>query len=393
MHAPPSRPVTPANWQQPDLIRWSFCHVDQILPTVTIPADSESVVELPIAPLELRDLPVPGPSGQQLTVGKVVGATQTDGWLVLHRGRVVLEEYLGGMTSASRHLLQSVSKSVVSTVVGALVTRGVIDPKHAVAEYVPELTGSGYGSATVRQLLDMRSGIGFREDYDDPRSDSRMLEALTGWAPLPEGVEPSTLRSFIGSLRHVRPHGGVFEYRSSETDVLGLVCQGATSRAFPELAAELVWSPIGAETDAQICVDAEGTAVFDGGICATVRDVARLGSVMISEGVALTGRQVVSAAWVDDIFTGAPDGLAAFAPAAAKNSMPGGLYRSQFWIPQPGGDVALAVGIHGQLIYLDRCLDLVGVKLSSWPEPENLKKLGATRAMFAAIGRHLASRD
>ena len=81
----------------------------------------------------------------------------------------------------------------------------------------------------------MRSGIGFREDYLDPHSDSRTLEAITGSAPLPYGVAPSTLRTFLRGLRQTRPHGGPFDYRSCEPDVLGLVCEGATGERFPEL--------------------------------------------------------------------------------------------------------------------------------------------------------------
>lgn len=384
----PPRSVTPANWQQPDLIRWSFSHVDEILPTVAI-RPGPTAADLPSSPSDLGSLPVVGPYGESLTVADVVRATDTDGWLVLHRGRVVAEDYPGVTTPSTPHLLQSVSKSVVSTVLGALVGHGVVDPSRTVGTYVPELADCDYGTATVRQVLDMRSGIGFREDYLDPSSDSRILEAVTGWAPLPTGVQAGTVRTVLRGLRQVRPHGGRFDYRSCETDALGLVCEGATGRRFPQLASELVWSRIGAVDDALICVDTEGTGVFDGGLCTTLRDLARFGAMIISEGVSLFGQQVVPAAWVDDVFAGGPDSTQAFAGAALDNAMPGGRYRSQFWFPSASRDVALAMGIHGQLIYLDRRIGLVGVKLSSWAEPSNPWKSGAALAMFATIAAHL----
>lgn len=385
----PDHQVTIQDWQRPELIGWSFSHVEEILPTAVIGRGGSFPVELPYQPHDLQMLPVTGWAGETLTVADVVRATDTDAWLVLHGGQIVAEEYLGNTTPATRHLLQSVSKSLVSTVLGALVGRGLVDPHRTVADYVPDLAESGYGTATIRQVLDMRSGIGFREDYLDPTSDSRMLEATTGWAPLPEGATPGTLRSFIRNLRQIRPHGGVFEYRSCESDVLGLVCEGATGRRFPEIASELVWSRLGADHDALITVDSEGTGVFDGGICATLRDLARFGSTMVNGGRSPAGEQILPSDWVDDIFTGGDDSAQAFAEGPVDHLMPGGRYRSQFWLPTPGRDVALALGIHGQLIYLDRCLGLVGVKLSSWPEPQHTWKSATSLAMFAAISRYL----
>ena len=394
MHEPaprtvPSRPVTTANWQEPDLIHWSFSHVDHILATATIESGDGPVAHLPSAPIELSLVPVPGPYGEPLTVTDVVRATDTDAWLVLHHGRILAEEYANTTTAQTRHLLQSVSKTLVGAVVGALVGQGAIDPARTVGTYVPDLADVGYGTATVRQVLDMRSGMGFREDYLDPHSDSRILEAITGWAPLPDGVAPSTIRRFLRDLRQTRPHGGLFDYRSCETDVLGLVCEDATGERFTELAHRVLWSPIDAADDALICVDDGGTGVFDGGVCATLRDLARFGAMIISDGISLTGARVLPGAWVEDVFTGGPDSAEAFAVAAVANEMPGGHYRSQLWVPAAGSDVALALGIHGQLIYLDRRLGLVGVKLSSWPEPSNTWKSGAAIAMFAAIGRAL----
>lgn len=385
----PSRPVTTATWQEPDLIRWSFSHVEQILPTAVIPAGTQPA-ELPAEGRDLLEVTVTGPAGESLTVAEVVAATDTDAWLVWHRGRLVAEHHLAA-SSTSRHLLQSVSKSLVGTVVATLVDRGVVDPAQPVSAYVPELIGTGYADATVRQLLDMRSGVGFDEDYTNPLSDSRRLEAVTGWAPLPPGTAPGTLRSFLAGLRQIRPHGGPFDYRSSETDVLGLVCQAAAGRPFPALAGELLWSPIGAANDAAICVDQEGTGVFDGGICATPRDLIRFGAMIIADGFSLTGRRVVSDSWIEDVYAGAPDGTAAFAASAAINGMPGGRYRSQFWCPSPRRDLALALGIHGQLIYLDRGRDLVGVKLSSWPTAQDFWKHTVSLAMFDAIAAELSA--
>ena len=112
-----------------------------------------------------------------------MAATNTDGWMVSHRGRTVAEHYFQGMGPGSRHLLMSVSKSFVGVVAGSLFASGQLDPDEGLAAYVPELGDGGYAGATVRHLLDMRSGIHFSEDYLDPNSEVRILEQAIGWAP------------------------------------------------------------------------------------------------------------------------------------------------------------------------------------------------------------------
>lgn len=389
----PADPVTLANWQQPGQLRWSFQHLDEVLPVATIPR-AAGPVGLVDAVGELGDLgavEVTLADGAVRSVTEIVEATDTDAWMVLHGDRILAESYLGGMTPHTRHLLMSVSKSLVSSVLGVLVDRGVIDVEAPVTDYVPELAPSGYAGASVRTVLDMRSGIHFSEEYLDPQAEVRQLDAAVGWAPSLGPTSPRTLREFLISLWAERPHGGPFDYRSCEADVLGWVIEGATGRPFPEVASELLWGPLGTEADAFITVDAEGTGMFDGGICATLRDLARFGAMVVSGGVSLTGQRVLSQAWVDDIYAGGPDSAEACAAGPHADLMPGGMYRSQFWFPSASRDVAHCRGIHGQFVYLNRVTGVVGVKFSGWPLPLDDDKGNAAMAMFDAISDHVAS--
>ena len=161
--------------------------------------------------------------------------------------------------------------------------------------YVPALAHSGYAGATVRHLLDMRSGIAFSEDYLDPMAEVRLIEQAIGWAPRTVPDLPSTMYDFLLTLRQGSPHGGPFQYRSCETDVLGWICEAASGVRMPELMSELLWSKLGAQNDATIGVDSVGTGMFDGGINACLRDLARFGSLFLNGGTSLTGQQVVSA--------------------------------------------------------------------------------------------------
>ena len=246
---------------------------------------------------------------------------------------MLAEEYPDGMHLQTPHLLMSVSKSLVGIVAGALVAGGLLDVD-GLASLVRAAAGrkSGYAGATVRHLLDMRSGIAFSEEYLDQDAEVRVLEEAIGWAPRLHADVPQTMYDYLLTLRQKSPHGGPFEYRSGETDVLGWVCEAAAGERMPELMSRLLWSRIGAEFDANIGVDSVGTGMFDGGICAALRDLARFGAMVLNDGTSLTGEQVVPAAWIADTVVGGPDSRDAFAAYARPTT------------PCPGGCTATSSG-------------------------------------------------
>ncbi|MFJ6415189.1 serine hydrolase domain-containing protein [Paeniglutamicibacter sp. NPDC091659] len=380
---------TAAQWQEPEHLRWSFQHMDELFPSATIGAAGPAA-ELARHPRDLRTLEVPLPGGVSLSVAEILAETRTDAWAVLHGDRLVTEEYFGEMGAGTRHLLMSVSKSLVSCVVGSLAGSGAIDVATGIEHCIPGLRGTGYEGATVRDLLDMRSGVRFSEEYLDPASEVRQLDRAIGWAPPIQGA-PETLKDFLRSLQREREHGGSFAYRSCETDVLGWLCEEAGGKPFADLASELLWSRIGAENDAYLVQDADGTGVFDAGICATLGDLARFGAMVRDGGLSLTGQRVVDRAWADDIFAGGADSREAFAAGDHEEDMPGGMYRSQFWFPSGDRDAAFCLGIHGQMIYINRASGVVGVKLSSTALPVDPFEGPAAEAMFGAISDHLVA--
>ncbi|MFV0460183.1 MAG: serine hydrolase domain-containing protein [Actinomycetales bacterium] len=391
----PPFPVTLENWQTPEQVGWTFTHMDEIFPTAPIHR-GVLAPSLPRVEYQPDDLPVSCYDASVHTVAEVMSYTHTDGWMVLRDDpvtgpQVLLERYGQTMGPATRHLLMSVSKSIVGVVVGALAGQGMIDPTAPLTRYIPELTGCGYDGATVRHLLDMRSGIRFSEDYLDSTAEVRLLEQAFGWAPRTSPDVPTNLRAFLQSLRRDREHGGVFEYRSCESDVLGWVIEAVTGARFAEVASNLVWSRIGAEFDANIGVDSQGSGMFDGGISATLGDLARFGLMILRDGTSVTGEQVVPDWWIAESVHPDHDSVAAFAASPGDNRMPGGFYRNQFWIPDAARPVLLCLGIHGQMVYVNRHARVVAVKLSSWPTPQDAWKLFSTLAAFDAVSSQLAS--
>lgn len=381
------------NWLSAPYAHWSFQHVEDFVPTAVISRGTGPTAALPAASAAIADIGVTGTDGVPTTVGAVMARTATDGWAVAHRSSMAAEEYLDGMGARTRHLLFSVSKSLVAAVVGALHGAGAIELDAPVTKYVPALANCGYAGATVRQLLDMRSGIAFSDNYLHPTAEIHVLDQAVGWAPRSHPEVPATLRDFLLTLRQKSPHGGPFEYRSCETDVLGWICEVAGGQRMPDLMSELLWSRIGAQSDATIGVDTAGTGFFDGGINACLTDMVRFGSLFLRDGTSLTGQQVVPAAWIADTLDGGPDSRQAFAASPDDTQMPGGMYRNQVWFPYPGNNVVLCQGMCGQMIYVNRAAELVAAKLSTQPDAGDPQMLLDTLRAFDSVAHELARND
>lgn len=381
--------VTLANWQLEPHQRWAFQHMRELMPSQVI--DGNDVPrELPerlvdIAGVELETHWAP-------TVTDLIAATDTDGFLVMHRGDVVFEQYVAPMTRRRRHLVMSVTKSVVSCVAASLWEDGLLDPEAPVETYVPELASSGYAGATVRTLLDMRSGIRFHETYADPDSQVRIMERSMGWAP--RGLsDPLGMYPYILTIEHEGAHDDIFEYRSIDTDTLGWVCERAAGQRMSDLISARVWEPIGAYHDAEITADPLGFAIHDGGLSATLRDLGRFGQMLI-DGGRVGDRQVIPQAWLDTTLDPPADVRDAFARSVNEPYMPGAWYRNQFWmVPGDDGPIQLALGIHGQMVFMEPSTGVVGVKLSAWPSPQDSDRLQGTIAAFRAIGRELQAQE
>jgi CubicO group peptidase (beta-lactamase class C family) len=366
--------ITLANWQDPEHTAWSYRHMRELVPTARV-RHGEPASLLPDAAAAPGDL----------AVRRLLADDRTDGLIVVHEGEVVLEEYRRGMERHDVHLLQSVSKSITGTLAGILVAQGVLTPEDPVPSHVPELAGTSFDGATVRHLLDMCAGTRFDENYADPASDLRASEAQFGWAPGPR-PSPDAL-AYLSQLANHRPHGGRFEYRSILTDVLGLVLERAAGAPFADVLGRELWSPMGAETDAYVTVDADGFAVADGGICVTLRDLARFGRLVLDAGV-VDGVEIVPAAWLQDTLTGGADSAEAFAADEHSAELPGGHYRNQWWVPA-GRQVLLGMGIHGQFLFVDRGARTVIALLSTWPTSLDPDRRAIALAAFHACGREL----
>jgi CubicO group peptidase (beta-lactamase class C family) len=359
--------VTLANWREHPFSEWSFRNVRELLPTANI-ARSKQPTSLPLALSYLDAVTFEKMSGEKINVGEALRMSHTDGFVVLHGGRIVSEWYAHGLGPEAPHLIFSVSKSIAGTLGGILTDHGKLDPDVPVTHYIPEMQRSVYGAdCTVRHLLDMGVGIQFDEDYLAREGDVVDYRRSTGWDP-PDVSKPSIhLRQYLQTLRpDGKPHGHTFHYVSTNTDVLGWVYERACGTSYAKILSQYLWEPMGAENDAYIAVDSRGAARVAGGICATVRDLARFGEMMRNRGVS-KGRQVVPGWWIDDIRNNGN------AEAWSRGEVfPNGNYRSKWYTVDRNHTPFAAVGIHGQWIYIDPANETVIVRVSSQPLPMDL---------------------
>ena len=367
---PPAKVVRQADgsfYRFPQL-RWSLSHWREIFPTANVSRGVGPVADLPRAetPAGLDDVRFTRlTGGPPMTFAESLAALYTDGIVVLHRGRIVYERYFGALEATRPHIAFSVTKSLFGTLAAMLVAEGALDEDAPVSRYLPELATSGFGDATVRQVLDMTTALDYSEVYGDPRSSFVEYARAAGMLPRPAGATgPGDVYSFVASIpKDDAPHGERFTYRSPNTDVVGwLVARVGGQR--PEAVLEnRLWSRLGAEGDAFMTLDGAGNATAAGGFNARLRDLARFGEMMRLGG-RLDGRQVVPAAVVERIRQGGD--RSAFA-AAGFDTLRGWSYRDQWWISHDDHGTFMARGIHGQAIYVDPRAEMVIARYSSHP--------------------------
>jgi CubicO group peptidase (beta-lactamase class C family) len=387
---PPERLVTLDNWITPPFNRWGLQHLQELVPCAPIPG-APTPWRLPRTDRDLGTLRVEV-DGRIGTLDDVLDETATDAFIVLQRGTILWERYANGMGPATRHLCFSVSKSVVATVAGILIGRGELDPSAFVTELIEELAGTAWEGATVQHLLDMRTGTAFSEVYDEVGGDSDTFGQVIGWFPRTDPSTPADTYTYLAGMPADRPHGGSFDYRTPLTSMVGWVCERVADRRMPALIGDELWTPMGAEFEASLAVDAIGSGFVGGGFNATLRDMARFGELWRRGGALPNGTQLISADWVRDTLSGGPDSTKAWweAPQFKPDPMfPDAFYRNKWWIHDATRPLYSAIGIHGQYVTIDGAAELVVARFSSLPVADDEADDQRHIAVVGALGEAL----
>jgi CubicO group peptidase (beta-lactamase class C family) len=313
----------------------------------------------------------------------------TDGILILHRGRIVYERYFGCLEAAGKHAAMSMTKSLIGLLAEILVAEGTLDQDALVSTIVPELAESAFGDATVRQVMDMTTGLAFSEDYADPKAEIWEYSAAASPFPRPtDYTGPDGYYEYLATVRAEGEHGETFGYKTVNTDALGWILSRVTGKAVTRLLSERIWSRMGAEQDAYFTVDGRGTPFAGGGMSAGLRDLGRIGLAMLGEGE-IHGERLFPAEVVASIRRGGE--RAAFAKAGYTTLL-GGSYRSMWWVLHNDHDAYAARGVHGQTIYVDPTAEMVIVRFASFPDAFNSKIDPTSLPAYQAVAEYLLSK-
>jgi len=381
-----SQNITLENWIEPENNRWAFRHTCDLISTEVIARGSDTICEISKNFDDFGAVEFTKSNGCKTDVESLIRESFTDGFLVLHRGVAVHETLCEGFDRSDRHIVFSITKSVVGMLAGILVHQGLFSRNDLASDFIPELDRSGWAGATIGNILDMTSGVDFQEDYQDRSSKYWELRRAL-YHQTDEAGERTFegILDFLPSIGTHGSHGREFNYQSVETLVLCWIIERTTGRRLAGLIESEIWSKLGAEHDGYIMLDPKGVAYGAGGLCTSVWDLARFGQMVANYG-SLNGAQIVPEEWVVQCSAGDPR---TFERSTYAKRIPNGAYKNQWWIKDSTACQPMALGIHGQMIYIDRAKDMVGVKMSSWPAARQHEMLEDTISAFEAIAESL----
>lgn len=368
----------------PDLQPSTYRHIDQIFDTRAF-ARGAQVYPLPDAEHRLDKVSYAA-DGKTYGIDDFMSRNQVGGLLIIKDGRVKLERYGLGNDAHSLWTSFSVGKSIVSTLVGAAVKDGAIhsidDP---VTKYLPTLRGSAYDGVSLRNMLQMSSGVKWDEDYASGHSDiGRLVDCVSRKVP-------GCIVAFMSKLPRAAAPGTKFNYNTGETYLLGMVVSAATHKHLTQYLSEKIWSPFGMQSDGYWMLDSkDGQEMGGGSLSMTLRDYGRFGLFMLGGGIA-GGAKVLPEGWI-----AAATGVHPDSPQVGYGKLDAGSvdgYGYQWWLfpPKNAGMAGQysAEGVFGQFIYVNPSEKLVVVVWSAWPPAWVDSKEIETMAFFDATATAL----
>jgi CubicO group peptidase (beta-lactamase class C family) len=294
-----------------------------------------------------------------------VARQRVRGVLVLHDGKIRLERYVSPHSPTTRWNSFSIAKSITSTLLGAAIKDGAVRSlDDRVTRYIAALRGSAYDDVTVRQLLTMTSGVKWNEDYTDVNSDVARM-----YAQAPDPRFDMTVR-YVRMLPRESPPGTKWVYKTSETNLVGVLVAEATRKPLADYLSEKIWRPYGMERDAEWMIDDIGHE--QGGCCLamTLRDHGRFGQFIL-DGARVDGKSIVPENWLSQ------------ATRTQVATGPGTGYGYQWWTRDDG--TFEGRGIYGQTLHIDPTRRLVVVINSAAEEPTDRASGEARREFIGAV--------
>ena len=351
--------------------RWSYQNMRRIYPSAPVVAAKEAFHLPRQINSEIEALTVQRENGTEANLLNFLKETYTDAFVVLHKGTVVYERYLNGMTADTPHQLMSVTKSFAGLLALMAASEGLMDEEDLVTQWVPELRdSSAFSGARVGHLLNMTNSMAFTEDYHNPESDIQKYGRVLGlFGPQLGEQLPDNLYDYLVTLeKGVLEHGEQYEYQTPKADVLNWVTNRVSGLSFEKDLAKRLWSRLGTDGETYVLLDQNGNLFAGGGLNASPNNLARFSAMMISNG-RVGNNQIITEEVLAKIQAGA--NKKKFSESIdAQGALADGhwSYRAQWWVRHtPGRESINALGVNGQWISLDLERKVAIIRQSSQP--------------------------
>lgn len=329
-----------------------FRRMDEVFPTRAFHR-AAPVYEIPVG--ERVSLPATYRfAGRAMDTQAFLAEVDTTGLIVIRDGRVIHEAYWRGNDPSTHWISWSVGKSFLSALIGVAVGEGKIQSiEDPLTKYAPELRGTAYDGVSIKNALQMSSGVRWNEDYSDRNSDVARFGRTLAFG--------GSMVEFARTLSRAHAPGTVNKYNSMDAQVLGLVLRNATGTSPSTYLEERIWSKIGAAGDGYWVLDDSGAELAAGGVIVTLRDYAKFGLLYLNEGN-WNGVQLVPLDWVRASHR--PD-APQLVPGQRDSSDSTWGYGYLWWLPQTADGPYAAAGIYNQFVYIDPARRLVIAKTSA----------------------------
>jgi CubicO group peptidase (beta-lactamase class C family) len=364
-----SSQVTFKNYRDYPMSKWAFNHIGATFNLLMIPRAGEIDFFKENKDKNIGETLLTLSNGKQATFAEIFEKNDADGIVFIKNNQLKYEQYWGYGTSERQHIWFSATKSLVSAAFGILVDQGKVDLSASPADYIPELKNSGFARTSIQNILNHSSAISFKENYTDLNSDFLKYYAPAlnmSYIPGGRDVQPEHtkiygthdfLTHFVKGDKAIKP-GDVFDYNSANADVIGWLVARISGLSLNEFIAQNIWSKLAVEHDAAIAVDRAYMPVATGGMNTTARDAARFGQMILNDGV-YNGKQVIPSAWVKAITElSDKDKSKMIANNKYKNEA-WQAYKNMWWLLDAEQGEFAAVGVYGQVIYINKAENVV----------------------------------
>lgn len=319
--------------------------------------------------------------GVKYNIAKEIEQRKLTSLLIIKDGNLIHEKYYQGNTQSTPVIIFSCTKSVMGLLTGIAYEKGFIQSlSDPVEKYAPELKGTVYEGVSIQNALNMSSGVQWIEEYDN--LDSEVVKSAAAFLT-------GSLNAFTKEMKRARPQGIFNQYTSMDTQVLGMVIQGATKTQLNDFFNKFLWDKIYAEHPAYFLTDATGFPLAYGGLVVTPRDLAKIGLLMLNKGKNQKGEQVFSKKWIEESINPTESHLM---PGKRANADSDEGYKNQWWFPieRDGKDFS-AIGIYGQTLYINPEKNIIIASNSAYANYNNDKTGDSRRLkMFQSIAKHIS---